>query len=390
MDKKALLISTSPFPYGNASSNTMITYMKGFNENGGDSELVCLFPNLNPIYSIDSKGVYEGVHYSYLLNKVHFSSNKLRRYWELHFLPIFKYRSLIKNLSKKYNLTVIFFTHINRSFYLFSAICHYYKANVIFTACEFPEYIKVIDDNNRRLWFRKYCRFINQYVFETKTLEMYYKKLLNNTIDSIVIPATMMFEDIISCEKTTTYSYIAYCGSIHSDEKDGLSNILYAFSDFHKDNSFIKMIFVGRVSNRDYLFKLQGIVKKLNLQNSVIFTGEVNRSDYVNYLVNASLLVVAKGINSYYTGGISSKVVEYLFSGNPVLMVASDDFAHYLTHLSNVFFINDNTPETIFNAFSLLFSDSDLRNRIGTNGKDFAYNNFNYHLLGSDLYKFIK
>ncbi|MDO8610820.1 MAG: glycosyltransferase, partial [bacterium] len=338
-NKKLLLISVSPFPYGDASANTMITYMKGFNENGGDSELVCLFPNLKPIYSIEPKGVYEGVHYSYLLNKVHFSFNKIKRYFELHFIPIFKYWSLIKKLSKKYDLTVIFFAHINRSFYNLSAICHYYKANVVFTACEFPEYIKVIDDNNRSLRFRKYCKFIDQYVFETKTLENYYIKVLNNQIDSIVIPAPMLFEDIITTMKTSTHSYIAYCGSIHSDEKDGLSSILYAFSDFHKHDPHVKMFFVGRVSNYKYQLQLLEIVNKNNLQDYVIFTGEVSRPEYVNYLVNATLLVVAKGVDSYYSGGLSSKVVEYLFSGNPVLMVASDDFTNYLTHLKNVFFI---------------------------------------------------
>ncbi|OFY38939.1 MAG: hypothetical protein A2X18_05485 [Bacteroidetes bacterium GWF2_40_14] len=390
MDKKILLISTSPFPYGNASSNTMITYIKGFNENGGDSELVCLFPNLKPIYKIAPQGVYEGVPYSYLLNKVHFSSNKILRYCELHFFVIFKFRSFIRKLAKKYDLSVIFFTHTNRSFYIFSAICHYYKAKVVFTACEFPEYIKVIDDNNRRVRFKKYCKFIDQFVFETKTLEENYKSLLNDKMDSIVIPATMLFEDILECKKTTTDSYIAYCGSIHSDEKDGLSNILYAFADFHKDNPHVKMIFVGRISNQDYQYKLREIVEKNKMQDSVVFTGEINRSVYVNYLVNASLLVVAKGANSYYTGGLSSKVVEYLFSGNPVLMVASDDFTYYLTHNNNVFFINDNLPETISDAFSLLFSDSNMRHRIGTNGKDFAYHNFNYHNLCSELYKFIK
>ena len=87
---------------------------------------------------------------------------------------------------------------------------------------------------------------------------------------------------------------------------------------------------IGKITKHSYYQELVSLVKDLGLEGRVYFSGEVGREEYINYLVNADLLMVAKPTGSYYGGGLSSKIIEYLFSGNPVLMVASDDYVNYL------------------------------------------------------------
>jgi glycosyltransferase involved in cell wall biosynthesis len=283
---------------------------------------------------------------------------------------------------------VVFVTHTDSHFKKLSKICHNCGAKVSFTACEYPEYL-IEDTKNRRSNFIEYSKYIDKYIFETKTLEDYYIDVIQRKIDSLVVPATMPFEDILACNKTETKPYIAYCGSISSEKKDGLSNIIRAFSEFHVSHKSIGLKFIGRISKPDYLQQLQNLVKELNIQEYVEFTGEVNRAEYVKYLTNAQLMIVAKPIDSYYGGGLSSKVIEYLFSGNPIVMVGADDFVHYLTHRENVYFTSDNNPDTLFDALCEMFNDEELRSSIGIRGKEYALNNFNYHILTKGLLSFI-
>ncbi len=382
-------IASCPFPYGNASDNAIFTLMSGFNEHGCEGEVVCLYPRLPRQYTtVPPVGVFEGVHYRYLHNKVHCSrsriinriNNKYRVYWLL--------KKYMRSICDKYDVTALFETHVSETYYRLSRICHDAGAKVILRACEYPEYL-INDTPQRRDQFRVYAQFTDKYILETKTLEDYYKEALQQPISTVVIPATMPFEDILECKKTPDEPYIAYCGSIHSDAKDGLTNIIRAYSEFHDTHKTIRLKFIGRISRENYYKELQSLVQQLGLTDSISFTGEVNRKEYVQHLVNAELMMVAKPTDSYYGGGLSSKVMEYLFSGNPVVMVAADDYVHYLTHGENVYFAKDNAPETLSAALNTIFSDEIMRRRIGMNGKTYAMENFNFHKLTEKLLPFV-
>lgn len=384
-----VIISSVPFPYGNASVNTIYTYLNGFMENDCDGEVLCLFPNLPRKYSnISPSGTYLGVKYQYLLGKTQKSNCKIINYLDKNFRTGYHLRNYLERKSKNYNLTVVFFMHVSKLFFKYSRICRSFKAQIIYTGCEYPEYL--VDNSIDRI--RKYIKYssnIDKYIFETRTLENYEKSILERQIDSIVIPATMPFEDIIQCRKASNEPYIAYTGSIFDDSKDGLSNIIKAFSLFKNRHENVKLKFIGRISRQNYFEDLKRLVDQLRLTDSISFTGEVSREDYLEQMVNATVMIVAKPVNSYYSGGLSSKVIEYLFSGNPIIMVAADDYVHYLTHKENVYFTKDNEPESLCNALLELFDDISLRKSIAENGRKFAMENFNYHSLTKRLLTYI-
>lgn len=383
-------VSAVPFPYGNASDNIIYTFMDGFQEQGCKGEVVCLLPNL-PKAHWDEPSVseYKGVKYRFLLGVGRY--NRYIRYIVNRVInrhrAISHLRSYLSEKTKQYNVTVIIFAHVDKFISEIIALCREFGAHVVMTSCEYPQYL-INSTPLKENQFRVYSRSIDKYVFETKTLEDYHKKILG-PIDSIVIPPTLPFEDILESKKSTSEKYIAYCGSIHSEAKDGLSNIVKAFSIAAERINDVNLKFIGKIAKPTYYQELVSLVKELGLERRVYFSGEVGRSDYINYLVNAGLLMVAKPTGSYYGGGLSSKIIEYLFSGNPVLMVASDDYVNYLTHKENVFFVKDNQPQSLANAIIELYSNDELRKKIAEGGKTFAMNRFNYHTLTKELLGFI-
>lgn len=385
-----VIISAVPFPYGNASDNAIYTFMDGFQEHGCKGEVVCLFPNMPKAHSGEPAiGEYNGVKYRFLHGKVSRSSNKLLSVIDNRILSKYYIKKYLRNISSQYQVTAIFITHTDEFYADIFGYCRDLGVRVVLTTCEYPEYLAK-DYDTKLQKYRLLSNNIDKYIFETKTLQDYEQKALGHEIDSIVVPATMPFDDIISCQKDQSVkAYMAYSGSIHSESKDGLKNIIKAFSVFHESFPHIGFKFIGRISNLAYFEELQELVRTLNLQDAISFTGEVDRKEYVKEMVNAQLMVVAKPKDSYYGGGLSSKVIEYLFSGNPVVMVASDDYVNYLTHKENVYFTEDNTPEKLSAAMLDVFSDDSLRSKIALGGKQFAMTHFNYHILTKDLLAFV-
>ena len=384
-----VIISSVPFPYGNASDNAIYTFMDGFQEHGCKGEVLCLYPNLPEQYDeVKASGSFKGVEYKYLLGRCHPYQNKYQKSFAYRFLTSYRLKFYLIRKAKRYNVTALFIMHVNDKFYEYTQICHKCGVKVVQVGCEYPEYL-IEDTEARRQTYRRLSQHIDKYVFETKTLDEYEKNVLGKDIVSIVVPATMPVDDILDKKKENVKPYIAYSGSVHSDAKDGLSNIIKGYAKFHESHPGVDLKFIGRVSNKAYYEELQKQIKDMSLEDSISFTKEVAREEYVRMMNNAKLMVVAKPKDSYYGGGLSSKVIEYLFSGNPILMTDSDDYVNYLTHNINVFFVHDNDPDTLADALYELFSSPEKMQAIGEEGRQYAMEHFNYHKTTKGLLSFI-
>ena len=385
-----VIISAIPFPYGNASDNAIYTFMDGFQEHGCGGEVLCLFPNSPADHSdIEADGEYLGVKYRYLTGYTVMPKSWCRHFIDFWVSPGKKLRKHLKNLTQRYNVVALFVAYLDYRIYRYTRICRSLGISTVMVTCEYPIFLVNNPSLVRKWAYRFFSRFIDKYIFETKTLRDYETGVLGRKINSIVIPATMPFEDILKTPRGQRDPYLAYSGSIHSESKDGLGNIIKAYDIFHRVHPEMRLMFIGRMANRAYYEHLIRLVDDLGLGEYVSFTGEVSRESYIHYLKDAEMMIVAKPKDSYYGGGLSSKVIEYLFSGNPVIMVAADDYVHYLTHKVNVFFTEDNKPETLSSAMVEMYVNPEMRRRIGQAGREYALKNFNYHILTKDLLDFV-
>lgn len=384
-----VIISAVSFPYGNASDNAIYTFMDGFQEHGCRGEVICLYPNSPSNHKeVLAEGDYQGVKYSYLPGYTTIPKSKYRHLVDFWISPERNLKKHLRDLSEKYQVVAMFVAYLDLRIYRYTKICKSLGISTVMVTCEYPIFLNK-SNGYKRFLYRHYSKNIDKYVFETKTLKDFEENALGKEVNAIVIPATMPFEDILNAPKQPTEPYIAYSGSVHSENKDGLINIIKAFGQFHVTYPEVKLMFIGRIANRAYYDQLNRLVEELDLKNYVSFTKEVSRQDYIHYMTNAEMMIVAKPKDSYYGGGLSSKVIEYLFSGNPVVMVAADDYVHYLTHKENVYFTDDNKPETLFSALFEMHKNEDLRKQIGISGKEFAISNFNYHFLTKQIMDFI-
>ncbi len=111
---------------------------------------------------------------------------------------------------------------------------------------------------------------------------------------------------------------ISYVGNL--GEQYPVEGFLEAFSEITKTESNWKLNFVGNCHNG-----VKALVEKLNLSQSVVFVPYVNHSEAIDYMINASVLLLIIPEIENNKGILTGKLFEYLATGNPILNIGPKD-----------------------------------------------------------------
>jgi glycosyltransferase involved in cell wall biosynthesis len=111
---------------------------------------------------------------------------------------------------------------------------------------------------------------------------------------------------------------ISYVGNL--GEQYPVEGFLEAFSEIVKKDSDWKLQFVGNCHNG-----IKILVEKLNLSESVVFIPYVNHAEAINYMINASVLLLIIPEIENNKGILTGKLFEYLATGNPILNIGPKD-----------------------------------------------------------------
>ena len=164
--------------------------------------------------------------------------------------------------------------------------------------------------------------------------------------------------------------YIAYCGTV-SKHKDGVDDLIKAFAIFHeKHPEYLLKIIGGFVSEYDDKEELFALRSSLGLEDSVVFTGRVSREEMPEYLMNASMLALARPDNIQARYGFPTKVGEYLCTGNPVVLTKVGELPMYFTDKVNCLLADPDKPESFAESLGWLASHESEGKVIGKNGRD--------------------
>lgn len=149
------------------------------------------------------------------------------------------------------------------------------------------------------------------------------------------------FEGILATHET---KYIAYCGVL-TVHKDGVDDLIKAFSIFHKKYPEYKLMLIGGNHVKEIIMQLHCIVDSLNISENVIFTGEVPPDRIPFLLKNASILALARPNNRQAQYGFPTKLGEYLATGNPVVVTRVGELDHFLQDRVNCVFAKPDNPQ---------------------------------------------
>lgn len=389
--KDAIIIfgDTFTFPDGNAATNRVYTFAKGFQENGIESFVVCFRND----YVEKVFGSVDGIHYHHPFNQTKRSTSFLiRRLVKLNkYIRAFR---TIRSINKNHKIIAInlWTNRIGVQLYVF-ILGLMFKTIIVHEHSEHPlrefqrPILKKIWGESKSFIGTRLCDgifCISQYLID------FYKRRNVKEGKLLLVPSTVDSERFnntgispLSC------NYIAYCGSL-TIQKDGVNILIDSFSKIADEKADIDLVLIGK---GDSAFEEDAIRKQtvqLNLESRVHFLGQLSRTDVPAYLVGAKILALARPTSIIADAGFPSKLSEYLSTGKPVVVTKVGEIPLYLKDNENAFLAEPDSSDHFASKLRYVLDNYAHAQDVGVNGKKLAETIFSYRFQAIRMVDFIR
>lgn len=172
-------------------------------------------------------------------------------------------------------------------------------------------------------------------------------------------------------------NYIAYCGNVNKDSKDGVSDLISSFVRYHDRYKDRKLYIIGPIISKEQKKEYEEYLKLSKVLDSVVFTDSVSPTAIPQYFVDAEMLVLARPDNIQAKYGFPTKLGEYLLSGRPVVLTDVGNISDFLVDGKNAFIAEPGNIKSISNKMIEVSDNPNNANTIAIAGKETALNEFN-------------
>ena len=246
-------------------------------------------------------------------------------------------------------------------FYLLSN--HILKKKTIFTV--HGSYLYLSQENKKILKYifdkADSIVFVNKFLFDILPEEL--QKMILNKHKIILNSIDLNFEykriDIYKKFNLDKNSIIIFHPARFVKEKNHLK-FLDVFQKFHKYNKKAKLILAGDGKLRD---EIELKIEKLNLKESVVLLGIIDKNDVYNFLLDCDLFIMPS-----ISEGLNTAFLEAISMNSKILVSNIEQFSYIFKYYNlnpqeyNVYLANPNDIEDMFKA--LLKALSNKKNKI--------------------------
>lgn len=376
------------FPEGNAATNRVYTFAKGFTENGISVHVVC-FENE---YMNNYNGIIGGIRYYHPYGQTKRSNFFIIRRW-LKFLKYIKAFVLVRGINKKDKIIAINLYTYSFLTQLFAfCLAKSFKTKIIIERCEHPmrNYKDKIFDQmygnfklalETKLYDGIFC--ISSYLID------FYKNRGFSQRKLFLVPSTVdtgRFNHHFN--SPLPFRYILYCGSL-TILKDGVNILIESFTKISDKYPEINLVLIGKGDSFEDERIIRDLVVALNIDKRVIFLGQLSRTEIPVYLSNAKILALARPQSIVADAGFPSKLTEYLATGNPVVVTKVGEIPVYLKDNENAFLSEPDNANAFADKLDYVLSNYEFAKHVGENGKELTTTIFNYNFQSKRMIDFI-
>lgn len=376
------------FPEGDAATNRVHTYSKGFLENGVAVHVICFASDYNTV----GNGSINGIYYYHPFGQRKRSKYFLVRRWQ-KFIKYFKTVRLIKEINKSDKIIAInCWTQLLWSQYFIFMVAKYFKTKLISEHSEHPirryqgPFFKKIQGEIKSYLGTIPCDgifCISQYLIDFyKTRGVRLKKLF-------LVPSTVDNERFrTSYISPLAFQYIVYCGGL-TLLKDGVHLLIESFARISEKYPDINLVLIGESDTAKNDKILKDLVISLNIKMRVFFLGHISRTDVPAYLVNARILALARPTSIVADAGFPSKLTEYLATGIPVVVTKVGEISVYLSDNENAFLAKPDNIDEFAEKMEFVLDNYDFARKVAIKGRELTETVFNYNHQAKRMLEFI-
>ena len=380
------IVTTELFPNGLAATQRIKCYAKGIVESGYDCQVLCLNrledPD-KPMGNVKARGRIGGYTFRYIGESTMKSNSSLMAHLvkgldTLHFviLMLFHFKKEDKVLLYSYSVMLL---NIVLAVAKMKGFEVYYELNE-HPSVHIPGFeIDEKSSSDLQQLYKRFHELTGILCISTPLKDLMVKcGIAENKVHIVnMLVDPSRFEGL---RKQPVEPYIGYCGAADNN-KDGVNQLIEAFAMISPKYPRHSLYIMGpKRSDCDN----EALAKKLGVDKKVVFTGMVSSDKLPQMLVNATVLALARPQSRQAKYGFPTKLGEYLYTGNPVVVTSVGDIPLFLKNEDSAYLVTPDSINDIAVQLDKSLSDGNAI-QIGENGRKVAELNFSQEKVTSQL-----
>lgn len=379
------------FPEGQAATNRVYTYAKGFKEQGKKVYVICC----TSLYLDTPNGVADGIPYYHPFEQKKRNKYFLVRRWQNILKNIRTYK-LLKRINKEDKIEAI-----NRwsNLFLTHMICWVYcklLGTKLVTECSEHPLGQPLGKSQYSAFGRKMgiIKFrieaffsdgilcISQYLVNFHTARGIKAKKL------FFVPSTVDPSRFIKTgDKPIANPYVGYFGSL-SFKRDNVDLLINAFAKFSSHYPQVQLI-LGGFCSEDHKITMNKLIEQLGINDRVQIIDYLTRQQILRYITHADVLVMVRTSDFESDASYPSKLTEFLATGNPVISVNVGEISDFLIDGKNAFLVEPGNVQELADKLKIVFDNYGYAQQVAMKGKELADTTFNYKYQSKRIIDFI-
>lgn len=376
------------FPEGNAATNRVHTYAKGFTENGIQVHVICFASS----YISNENGIINGIYYYHPFGQIKRNKYFIVRRWQ-KLLKHFRTIKLLNAINKKDKiLAIICYSQLLQIQSFLFLLSKFIPAKVVLERSEHPL------RNYQNSFFRRKAGLVkvriesnlcNGIICISQYLIDFYENRGVSGKKLFLVPSTVDTDRFkILQESPFSFQYILYCGSL-TLKKDGVNILIESFTCISKKYPEINLVLIGKGDTIQEEIIIKELVVKLKIEKRVIFSGQMSRDKIPAYLSNAKILTLARPKSMVADAGFPSKLTEYLATGIPIVVTEVGEIPIYLKDNKNAFISKPDSVEAFAEKLDYVLANYGIAKEIALKGKELTSTIFKYNYQAKRMIGFL-
>jgi glycosyltransferase involved in cell wall biosynthesis len=376
------------FPEGNAATNRVHTYAKGFYENGIITHVICSDSKYIPTGNGVTNGIYFYHPFGQRIRNKYFL---LRRWYK--FKKYIRAIRIMKEINKNDKIiAIIFYSELLHSQLLLFIFSTFIQSKIILERSEHPFRNfqgSIVRKAVGEIRIFLETKLSNGIICITQYLIDFYKRKGVSKKKLFLVPSTVDPERFqITHDSFLPFKYILYCGTL-TILKDGVNILIESFNKISAKYPEINLVLIGKGNKVEEEIILKNLVIKLKIDKKVFFLGQLPRMEIPEYLVNATILALARPKSIIADAGFPSKLTEYLATGVPIVITNFGEISLYLKDKENIFISDQDSVDAYSTKIDFVLSNYDFAKKVALKGKELTNTIFNYNTQAKRLIGFI-
>jgi glycosyltransferase involved in cell wall biosynthesis len=375
------------FPEGDAATNRVLTFAKGFKENGLKVHVIC-FGN---VYIEEGNGIFDGIYYYHPFGQA--TRNKhfiVRRFQKL--MKYFKTIALVKKLNDDEKiiainiLTNLFLTHSYT--WLLAKI---FRTRFIVECSEHPLrhfQVGALKQLSGKVKFFFEARLCDGIYCISRYLIDYHKAHGIKESKLLLVPSTVdpaRFEE--KGQSPFPFQYVGYFGAL-TFWRDNVDLLINAFAAICDDHPEMHLVLGGFATDNDRK-EIVDLIALLKIGEKVEFLEYMQRDEILNYITHARVLVMVRSNNLEAMASYPSKLTEYVATAKPVITVNVGEISDYYSDGVNAWVVEPENVDALAEKLDYVLNNYETALKVSAKGKELIMTTFNYNFQAKRMIEFV-